>query len=197
MAPGTEEMVKETAKSDSDDTAHARSASPDAIRDRVIEQLKTVFDPEIPVNIYELGLIYNIGIDPTANVAVDMTLTSPACPVAESLPGDVEGAVRGVSGVGEVKVELVWDPPWDQSRMSELRDRLLRLSQNLWWSWHDDLDRIFRAIDLGLWREVNHNPIAFLNRVDPEELRSKERDTSVLALTRPAYQKLVAEAPAI
>ncbi len=90
-----------------------------ALEERIIEAISTVFDPEIPVNIYELGLIYNIGIDPVANVAVDMTLTSPACPVAESLPGDVEGAVRGVSGVGEVKVELVWDPPWTPDRMSE------------------------------------------------------------------------------
>jgi len=90
-----------------------------ALEERIIEAISTVFDPEIPVNIYELGLIYNIGIDPAANVAVDMTLTSPACPVAESLPGDVEGAVRGVSGVGEVKVELVWDPPWTPDRMSE------------------------------------------------------------------------------
>lgn len=90
-----------------------------ALEERIIEAISTVFDPEIPVNIYELGLIYNIGIDPAANVAVDMTLTSPACPVAESLPGDVAGAVRGVSGVGEVKVELVWDPPWTPDRMSE------------------------------------------------------------------------------
>ena len=90
-----------------------------ALEERIIAALSTVFDPEIPVNIYELGLIYNIGIDPAANVAVDMTLTSPACPVAESLPGDVEGAVRGVSGVGEVKIELVWDPPWTPDRMSE------------------------------------------------------------------------------
>lgn len=90
-----------------------------ALEERIIEAISTVFDPEIPVNIYELGLIYNIGIDPAANVAVDMTLTSPACPVAESLPGDVAGAVRKVSGVGEVKVELVWDPPWTPDRMTE------------------------------------------------------------------------------
>lgn len=97
----------------------AAAADSAALEERIIEAISTVFDPEIPVNIYELGLIYNIGIDPAANVAVDMTLTSPACPVAESLPGDVAGAVRGVSGVGEVKVELVWDPPWTPDRMSE------------------------------------------------------------------------------
>ena len=97
----------------------AAAADAAALEERIIEAISTVFDPEIPVNIYELGLIYNIGIDPVANVAVDMTLTSPACPVAESLPGDVEGAVRGVSGVGEVKVELVWDPTWTPDRMTE------------------------------------------------------------------------------
>jgi starch phosphorylase len=74
--------------------------------------------------------------------------------------------------------------------MSELRDRLLRLSQNLWWSWNDDLDDIFRAIDLDLWREVNHNPIAFLNRVNPEDLRGSERDASVLARTIRAEKHL-------
>ncbi len=89
MAPGTEEMVKETAKSDSDDTAHARSASPDAIRDRVIEQLKTVFDPEIPVNIYELGLIYKVDVAEDGATPIAMTLTTPMCPAAEELPPEV------------------------------------------------------------------------------------------------------------
>ncbi len=86
---------------------------------RIIEAISTVFDPEIPVNIYELGLIYDIKIDPETNISVDMTLTSPACPVAESLPGDVAEAIRQVSGIGEVKVELVWDPPWTPDRMTE------------------------------------------------------------------------------
>ena len=104
------------APGDGDGAAAVEAA---ALEERIIEAISTVFDPEIPVNIYELGLIYNIGIDPAANVAVDMTLTSPACPVAESLPGDVAGAVRKVSGVGEVKVELVWDPPWTPDRMTE------------------------------------------------------------------------------
>lgn len=119
-APSPEVSAASSAPSapgDGDGAAAAVEAA--ALEERIIEAISTVFDPEIPVNIYELGLIYNIGIDPAANVAVDMTLTSPACPVAESLPGDVAGAVRKVSGVGEVKVELVWDPPWTPDRMTE------------------------------------------------------------------------------
>jgi FeS assembly SUF system protein len=90
-----------------------------ALEEQVIAAISTVFDPEIPVNIYELGLIYDIVIDPAANVAIEMTLTSPACPVAGSLPGDVEGVVRGVSGIADAKVDLVWDPPWTPDRMTE------------------------------------------------------------------------------
>jgi len=86
---------------------------------RVIEALSGVFDPEIPVNIYELGLIYDIEITPQADVVIEMTLTSPACPVAESLPGDVKNVVSAVDGVRAVDVELVWDPPWTPDRMSE------------------------------------------------------------------------------
>jgi FeS assembly SUF system protein len=92
---------------------------PDALRDQVIEALRTCFDPEIPVNIYDLGLIYELNVEPTGSVGVKMTLTAPGCPVAGSLPGEVERKVRGVPGVKDVKVELVWDPPWDMSRMSE------------------------------------------------------------------------------
>ncbi len=86
---------------------------------RVIEAISTVFDPEIPVNIYDLGLIYNIDINGMNDVGIDMTLTSPACPVAESLPGDVERVVKTVEGVGGVKVELIWEPAWSPDRMSE------------------------------------------------------------------------------
>jgi FeS assembly SUF system protein len=89
------------------------------IEEQVIAALKTCFDPEIPVNIYELGLIYSIDVDPAGNVAVRMTLTSPACPAAGTLPPDVERKVRGIAGVNDVKVEVVWDPPWDKDRMSE------------------------------------------------------------------------------
>ncbi len=86
---------------------------------RVIEAISSIFDPEIPVNIYELGLIYDIEITQQADVAIDMTLTSPACPVAESLPGDVKNVVAVVDGVGAVDVRLVWDPPWTPDRMTE------------------------------------------------------------------------------
>lgn len=85
----------------------------------IIKALRTVYDPEIPVNIYDLGLIYQITIKPFGNVVIEMTLTAPGCPVAETFPGTVETAVRTVEGVDEVLVELVWDPPWTQERMSE------------------------------------------------------------------------------
>ncbi|MGH7226007.1 MAG: SUF system Fe-S cluster assembly protein, partial [Gemmataceae bacterium] len=86
---------------------------------RVIAALRSVFDPEIPVNIYDLGLIYDLQIGPTGAVSIRMTLTSPACPVAGSLPGDVQARVQAVSGVTSANVELVWDPPWSMSRMSD------------------------------------------------------------------------------
>jgi FeS assembly SUF system protein len=90
-----------------------------SLEERVIAALRGVFDPEIPVNIYELGLIYDLKIDPSGVVSIRMTLTSPACPVAGALPGDVQSRVQAVPGVSSAKVELVWDPPWDMSRMSE------------------------------------------------------------------------------
>jgi len=89
------------------------------LRGRIIEALKQVYDPEIPVDIYELGLIYKLEVHSQNDVRIQMTLTSPACPVAGSLPGEVEAKVRAVEGVGSVNVELVWDPPWSQERMSE------------------------------------------------------------------------------
>jgi FeS assembly SUF system protein len=91
----------------------------DHLRDKVIEALRTCFDPEIPVNIYDLGLIYELNVERSGAVGVKMTLTAPGCPVAGSLPGEVERKVKEVPGVSEAKVELVWDPPWDMSRMSE------------------------------------------------------------------------------
>jgi FeS assembly SUF system protein len=89
------------------------------LRDDLIAALKTVFDPEIPVDIYELGLIYRLDVDDDRNIEVDMTLTAPGCPVAGDMPGWVENAVSSVPGVGQVKVKLVFDPPWDMMRMSE------------------------------------------------------------------------------
>jgi FeS assembly SUF system protein len=89
------------------------------LTDEIIAALKTVYDPEIPADIYELGLIYKVDIDDDRAVAIDMTLTTPNCPSAAELPGQVENAVAGVAGVREAKVTIVWDPPWDPSRMSE------------------------------------------------------------------------------
>jgi len=89
------------------------------IEAQVIEALRTCFDPEIPVNIYELGLIYEVKVDPTGAVGIRMTLTSPNCPAAGSLPGEVRDKAQAIPGVTAAKVDVVWDPPWDQTRMSE------------------------------------------------------------------------------
>jgi FeS assembly SUF system protein len=102
--------------------APGSSLSPDELdrlSDAIIAALKTVYDPEIPADIYELGLIYKVDVDDDRNVTVDMTLTSAGCPVAAEMPGWVENAVGTVEGVGQVKVNLTFDPPWDMSRMSE------------------------------------------------------------------------------
>jgi FeS assembly SUF system protein len=89
------------------------------LKDRIIAALKRVYDPEMPVNIYDLGLIYGLDVDGTGRVSVRMTLTAPNCPVAGSLPASVEQAIRAVPGVTEVKLELTFDPPWSKERMSE------------------------------------------------------------------------------
>ena len=89
------------------------------LKEKVISEIKKIYDPEIPVNIYELGLIYNIEIDEKKKVNIDMTLTSPNCPVAESLPNSVKDNVLKVDGVSDVDLNLVWDPPWDKDKMSE------------------------------------------------------------------------------
>ena len=89
------------------------------LKDQIIAEVKKIYDPEIPVNIYELGLIYDIQVDKNNNVKVNMTLTSPNCPVAESLPKEVKDSVINVKGVKKVDLDLVWDPPWDKSMMSE------------------------------------------------------------------------------
>ncbi len=94
-------------------------SSTDSIRDRVIEQLKTVFDPEIPVNIYELGLIYGVEVSKDGATHITMTLTTPMCPAAEELPPEVETKARGVPGVTAVELDLVWEPPWTPDRMSD------------------------------------------------------------------------------
>jgi len=89
------------------------------IKNQVIEEVKKIYDPEIPVNIYELGLIYKIEVDEKNKVNIDMTLTSPNCPVAESLPKDVKENIMKVEGVSDVNLNLVWEPPWDKDKMSE------------------------------------------------------------------------------
>ena len=91
----------------------------ETLREEIITALKTVYDPEIPVNIYDLGLIYQIQIDEKAAVRIEMTLTAPGCPVAQTFPETVETAVMNVQGVSDAKVELVWDPPWTKENMSE------------------------------------------------------------------------------
>jgi FeS assembly SUF system protein len=110
----------------------AGSALPEAeitrMTDDIIAALKTVYDPEIPADIYELGLIYKIDIADDRAVSVEMTLTTPNCPSAQELPIMVENAVSSVAGVGEVKVTIVWDPPWEQSRMSDEARAVL----NMW-----------------------------------------------------------------
>jgi FeS assembly SUF system protein len=128
---GMDEKLPETKDEVRDDKAEAaaqtsepahEAAAPaenDALKDDLVAALKTVFDPEIPVDVYELGLIYRLDVDPERNVEVDMTLTAPGCPVAGDMPGWVQNAIASVPGVGQVKVNLVFDPPWDQSRMSE------------------------------------------------------------------------------
>ena len=89
------------------------------LKDKVITEIKKIFDPEIPVNIYELGLIYDINIDKNNKVKIDMTLTTPNCPVAESLPNEVKNSVKEIEEVKDVDLKLVWEPPWDKSMMSE------------------------------------------------------------------------------
>ena len=98
------------------------------LKESVIKEIKKVYDPEIPVNIYELGLIYKIEIDNKNVVNVDMTLTTPNCPVADSLPKQVKEYIMKVEGVSDVNLKLVWDPPWDKSKMSEAA----KLELNLW-----------------------------------------------------------------
>jgi FeS assembly SUF system protein len=110
----------------------AASALPEAeiarLTDEIVAALKTVYDPEIPADIYELGLIYKIDIADDRSVKVDMTLTTPNCPSAQELPQMVENAVSSVAGVGKVDVAVVWEPPWDQSRMTDEA----RLVLNMW-----------------------------------------------------------------
>jgi FeS assembly SUF system protein len=120
--------TSETASAQAQPIVVADPARTEALRQAIVDAISTVYDPEIPVNIWELGLIYDIAVD-AANVAgVTMTLTAPGCPAAQSLPGEVELKVKGVAGVADAKVEVVWDPAWTKDRMSEAA----RLQLGLW-----------------------------------------------------------------
>jgi len=99
--------------------ASALGAPKADLKEQVVDVLQGVYDPEIPVNIYDLGLVYDVDVTPEGDVHIRMTLTSPACPVAGTLPPEVEQKVKTVAGVRSVKVEVVWDPPWDKSKLSE------------------------------------------------------------------------------
>ena len=116
-------MQGENASAESTGTETARIVeAPDSMREvgeKIVEQLKTVFDPEIPVDIYELGLVYKVQVDAEGATTIRMTLTSPMCPAAEELPPEVESKARSVEGVTAVTLDLVWDPPWTPAMMSE------------------------------------------------------------------------------
>lgn len=99
--------------------SEAEDAGPEALREQIVEVLKTIYDPEIPVNIYELGLIYDVSVAADGKAAIRMTLTTPMCPAAEVLPPEVETKARGVPGITGVALDLVWDPPWSPDMMSE------------------------------------------------------------------------------
>lgn len=116
---GLPEDSPANAVSESLDGIAVDPAKTDEIRPLVIEALKTVFDPEIPVNIYEMGLIYDVVVDAAGMVGVKMTLTAPACPAAQSLPVEVRDKAKSVPGATDAKVEVVWDPPWTRDRMSD------------------------------------------------------------------------------
>ena len=112
--------------SSSSSSSAASSSSPSSLEQKVIDEaLKKCFDPEIPVNIWELGLIYSVSVSPEGKANVQMTLTAPACPVAGSLPGEVEAKVKAVPGITDAKVELVWDPPWNADMMSRVAKVML------------------------------------------------------------------------
>jgi FeS assembly SUF system protein len=126
------EAKAEVAAADPEPAAERPSALPEAeltrLTDDIVAALKTVYDPEIPADIYELGLIYKVDVEDDRSVKIDMTLTTPNCPSAAELPVMVENAVSSVPGVGSAKVNIVWDPPWDPSRMSDEA----RLVLNMW-----------------------------------------------------------------
>jgi FeS assembly SUF system protein len=128
----TEEQKSDAVNTAPADTAERPTNIPademTRLTNQIVDALKTVYDPEIPADIYELGLIYKVDVDDDRMVHIDMTLTTPNCPSAAELPAQVENAVAGVTGVREAKVNIVWDPPWDPSRMSDEA----RTTLNMW-----------------------------------------------------------------
>jgi len=115
------DWLKKTEEYEEKELAEAREprTGVDSLEQRVIQALRTVYDPEIPVNIYDLGLVYELRVDDVGVVTIRMTLTAPGCPVAQTFPGTVEQAVKSVPGVTDARVELTWDPPWSREKMSE------------------------------------------------------------------------------
>lgn len=111
--------MDDAASLDAQTTTPLSQGELDILTDKLIDRLKTVYDPEIPVDIYELGLIYKVDVSDNKDVVIDMTLTAPGCPVAGEMPGWVEDAVKGIPEIRSCKVELVFEPPWDPSRMSD------------------------------------------------------------------------------
>jgi len=128
VQPGSAADVGDPASSDGSTRVVADAARTEALRPAIVEAISTVYDPEIPVNIWELGLIYDIAVDAHGVAGITMTLTAPGCPAAQSLPGEVAERVKGVAGVSDAKVEVVWEPAWDKDRMSEAA----RLQLGLW-----------------------------------------------------------------
>ena len=128
VQPGSAADVGDSASSDGTTRVVADAARTEALRPAIVEAISTVYDPEIPVNIWELGLIYDIAVDAQGVAGITMTLTAPGCPAAQSLPGEVAERVKGVAGVSDAKVEVVWEPAWDKDRMSEAA----RLQLGLW-----------------------------------------------------------------
>lgn len=101
------------------DSSLHETQAPEQLQEQILEALRNIYDPEIPVNIYDLGLIYALDVNPEGSVKLQMTLTAPGCPVAQTFPATVESAVRAVPGVKDAEVELVWEPPWSSERMSD------------------------------------------------------------------------------
>jgi len=122
-----EDAARDAATAPVDDGAEQQPVPPAELRESIIAAMRTVFDPEIPVNIYDIGLIYELNIEPSGHVGIKMTLTSPMCPAAETLPPEVERKVAAVAGVTDVTLDLVWEPTWSPAMMSEDAKLLLNI----------------------------------------------------------------------